>query len=126
MATRLYIKDTADDEQLKIKKRSTASIFVNIRRVKGNLSLEEMRRRNTWGNRISNIEIPLPNLEDDYLSNPLEFIMRAHKIIKRKRSGTLGLFLMDGLFQAIRTVGGIQVCNILPLLYIVINYKIFC
>uniref|UniRef100_A0A803M673 O-acyltransferase WSD1 C-terminal domain-containing protein n=1 Tax=Chenopodium quinoa TaxID=63459 RepID=A0A803M673_CHEQI len=67
-----------------------------------------MRKGKTWGNRIANIEVPLPNLEDDDLTKPLQFIKKAHKIIKRKRNGLFGLYLMDGLLKVVRTFGGLQ------------------
>ncbi|XP_056683149.1 wax ester synthase/diacylglycerol acyltransferase 6-like isoform X1 [Spinacia oleracea] len=112
LGTRLYIQETETDQgRLKKDTRSTASIFVNIRNVGGNLSVEEMRKGKTWGNRITNIEIPLPNLEVDDVTNPLQFIQKAHTIIKRKRTANFGLYLMSGLLEAIRTVFGLQMCR---------------
>ncbi|XP_021774165.1 O-acyltransferase WSD1-like [Chenopodium quinoa] len=104
--TQLYIREK-DPGQLK-EKQSTATIFVNVRSMKGNFSAEEMRKGKLFGNRITNIEVPFPHLEDDDLFKPLQFIKKAHNVIKRKRNGALGLHLMVSLLEVIRTIGGLK------------------
>ncbi|KAL2937594.1 O-acyltransferase WSD1 [Bienertia sinuspersici] len=106
LGTRLYIKEVEQTQEKK--RRSTASIFVNIRSGKGNGSLEEMRKAKTWGNRITNIELPLPIFDDEDVADPLTFIKKAHKIIKKKRFGIYGPFLMAGLLDTIRAFAGFQ------------------
>ncbi|XP_021774149.1 O-acyltransferase WSD1-like [Chenopodium quinoa] len=96
-----------DPGQLR-KKQSTATIFINVRSMKGNFNAEEMRKGKLFGNRITNIEVPFPHLEDIDLIKPLQFIKKAHNIIKRKRNGALGLHLMAGLLEVIRTIGGLK------------------
>ncbi|KAL2937592.1 O-acyltransferase WSD1, partial [Bienertia sinuspersici] len=96
--TRLYIKEVNQGQEIR-KTCSTASTFVNIRSMKGNLRSEEMCKTKTWGNQITNIELPLPIFEDEDVANPLKFIKKSHKIIKNKRLGIYGPFLMIGLLD---------------------------
>ncbi|XP_048496452.2 LOW QUALITY PROTEIN: wax ester synthase/diacylglycerol acyltransferase 1 [Beta vulgaris subsp. vulgaris] len=106
-ATRLYIQDADQGGRLK-NARITASMTINLRSVKRFASPEEMRKEKTWGNKISVIEMPLPNLEKTDIRNPLNFVMKAHKILKRKKSSVGAIYLTAWTLDAIRTFAGFK------------------
>ncbi|KAK7394514.1 hypothetical protein VNO78_15043 [Psophocarpus tetragonolobus] len=83
--TRLYMQDmdfeskTAD---------STALVLLNTRNIEGYQSINEMlntKAKGPWGNKISFLHVPIPKLNQNKMSNPLDFIWESHDIIKRKK-----------------------------------------
>ncbi|TKY65200.1 O-acyltransferase WSD1 [Spatholobus suberectus] len=83
--TRLYMQEmdfkskTAD---------STALVLLNTRNIEGYQSVNDMlntKAKGSWGNKISFLHVPIPKLNQDKISNPLEFILDCHNIIKRKK-----------------------------------------
>lgn len=88
----------------------TASIAVNFRSIKGYAKPEDMRKGKTWGNKISVIELILPKFKEDDFKNPLNFIMKANKIMKRKRTSVGAIYLTAWTLEAIRIFAGYKVC----------------
>ncbi|KNA03302.1 hypothetical protein SOVF_210530 [Spinacia oleracea] len=106
---RLYIKEK-EQGQTKKNTRMTASIAVNFRSIKGYAKPEDMRKGKTWGNKISVIELILPKFKEDDFKNPLNFIMKANKIMKRKRTSVGAIYLTAWTLEAIRIFAGYKVC----------------
>lgn len=68
---------------------STALVLLNTRDIKGYKSVKEMVDKNgvtLWGNRFAFLHVPIPKLSDTKFANPLEFIWKAHKEIKKKKN----------------------------------------
>ncbi|KAI4351612.1 hypothetical protein L6164_005956 [Bauhinia variegata] len=83
--TRLYMQDL---EQKSTTANSTALVLLNTRNIEGYQSINDMlntKARGPWGNRISFLHVPIPNLSSSKVSDPLEFISEAHHVIKRKK-----------------------------------------
>ncbi|KAL2928248.1 O-acyltransferase WSD1, partial [Bienertia sinuspersici] len=109
LGIRLYMREMNNGEIMKT--RSTVIITLNIRRGKGYASPEEMRKGNTkvpWGNRFSAIELPITNLDEDDFTNPIEFIIKAHKLILRKRNTPFAQLLLSVFLGVVRTCRGLQ------------------
>ncbi|KAK7404997.1 hypothetical protein VNO78_06110 [Psophocarpus tetragonolobus] len=70
------------------KANSTAVVMLNTRNIRGYQSVKEMQKpelKGLWGNKISFLQVPIPKLSQSKISNPLEFVWNAQKLIKRKR-----------------------------------------
>ncbi|KAA0031539.1 O-acyltransferase WSD1-like [Cucumis melo var. makuwa] len=71
-------------------------------------SIEDMLKPNSnasWGNRIALLLIDIPKLTDYELSNPIQFIKAAQKLIKRKRY-SYAIFLLDKLMEMVQKLKG--------------------
>jgi len=83
--TRLYMQDM----DLKSKTAdSTALVLLNTRNIEGYQTINDMLNSKTkgpWGNKISFLHVPIPKLNQNRMSNPLDFIWESHNIIKRKK-----------------------------------------
>ncbi|XP_021765366.1 O-acyltransferase WSD1-like [Chenopodium quinoa] len=109
LGTRLYMQEI--NNGLLKNTRSTVVITLNIRSDKGYARVEEMWKHNAkvpWGNRFSGIEIPITNLEENDIKNPLKFILKAHKIIKKKRNAPFAQILLLWCLGVVRTCVGLQ------------------
>ncbi|XP_020977352.1 uncharacterized protein LOC107637046 [Arachis ipaensis] len=83
---RLYMQDM-DYKSRKLK--STAMAIVNTRNVKDYHTVQDMLKTNAkgvWGNHISYMHVSVPKLQDYPISNPLQFVKKAHNSIKRKKN----------------------------------------
>ncbi|KAK9096881.1 hypothetical protein Sjap_022378 [Stephania japonica] len=88
--------------------RRTALVLLNTRMLKGYRNLEEMLAKDLWGNSFSFIHLPLPSLRADREKiEPLKFIFRAHKTIKRSKN-SLGTHLNGSLLRLIGCLKGIE------------------
>ncbi|TKY66840.1 O-acyltransferase WSD1 [Spatholobus suberectus] len=70
------------------KANSTAVVMLNTRNIRGYQSVEEMRKpevKGLWGNKFFFLQIVIPKLSQSRISNPLEFVWNAQKLIKKKR-----------------------------------------
>ncbi|KAI6693962.1 hypothetical protein NL676_021672 [Syzygium grande] len=56
--------------------------------------------KSPWGNHFAFLHVPIPKVKpsDSQFSNPLKFVLKAHEVIKRKRS-SFGGVLMGKLLQ---------------------------
>jgi hypothetical protein len=96
---------------------STAVVMLNTRNIGGYQSLKEMQKpesKSLWGNQISFLQISIPKLSQ---SDPLEFVWKARKLIKRKRR-SFGIHLIGLLLNFEMKLNGPEVC------YLTINQKI--
>ncbi|KAI5387834.1 hypothetical protein KIW84_073792 [Lathyrus oleraceus] len=83
---RLYMEEM--NEKTK-RANSTAVVMLNTRNIEGYQSLREMQKpefKSLWGNKLSFLQIPIPKLNQSEISNPLEFVLKARELIKRKKS----------------------------------------
>ncbi|KAG2397182.1 uncharacterized protein HKW66_Vig0145820 [Vigna angularis] len=70
------------------KANSTGLVVLSTRNIGSYQSVQEMMKadsKSPWGNHISFLHVPIPKLSQTNISNPLEFVWKAQKEIKRKR-----------------------------------------
>ncbi|KAL1363047.1 hypothetical protein HN51_011246 [Arachis hypogaea] len=82
---RLYMQEMKKKSK---RAESTAVVMLNTRNIGGYRSVKEMLNpdsKGVWGNQISFLQVSIPKLSEGRISNPLEFVKEAHKLIKRKR-----------------------------------------
>ncbi|XP_020237589.1 O-acyltransferase WSD1 [Cajanus cajan] len=82
---RLYMQEI---DYMGRKANSTAVVMLNTRNIRGYQSVKDMQKaevKGLWGNKISFLQIPIPKLSQSTISNPLELVWSAQKLIKRKR-----------------------------------------
>ncbi|KAF7805946.1 O-acyltransferase WSD1 [Senna tora] len=95
---RLYMQEIDYETRMA---NSTAVVMLNTRKIEGYQSVKDMLKpdsKGQWGNRISFLQVSIPKLSQDSISNPLEFVWKAHKIIKRKRH-SFSVFLIGWLLD---------------------------
>nr|KYP44541.1 O-acyltransferase WSD1 [Cajanus cajan] len=83
------------------KANSTGLVMLSTRNIGSYQSIQEMMKpdsKSPWGNHISFLHVPIPKLSQASLSNPLEFVWKAQKLIKRKRS-SFTVFLIEWLLD---------------------------
>ncbi|KAH1142712.1 hypothetical protein GLYMA_12G114900v4 [Glycine max] len=83
------------------KANSTGLVMLSTRNIGSYQSIQEMMKadsKSPWGNHISFLHVPIPKLSQASLSNPLEFVWKAQKIIKRKRK-SFTVFLIEWLLD---------------------------
>ncbi|KAI9118758.1 hypothetical protein K1719_010203 [Acacia pycnantha] len=83
--TRLYMQSVDDKSRAA---KSTALILMNTRNTECYQSVNDMlsaQAKGSWGNQVSFLHLTIPKLEDERISNPLDFIWEVHHIIKRKK-----------------------------------------
>ncbi|XP_056698723.1 wax ester synthase/diacylglycerol acyltransferase 7 [Spinacia oleracea] len=109
LGTRLYMQEINHGQINNT--RSRIVITFNIRSDKRYARPEEMVEEHTkvpWGNRFALYDLPITNLKEDDFRNPLKFILKAHKLIKRKRNTPLAIYLFYGFLGVIRLFGGLE------------------
>ncbi|WCJ30797.1 O-acyltransferase (WSD1-like) family protein [Euphorbia peplus] len=91
---------------------STALVLLNTRTINGYKSVAEMVKpkvaESKWGNQFAFLHVSMPELDDDSLSNPLNFIDKAQQIIKRKRT-SLAVNFTGSLLDSLRKLRGPEV-----------------
>ena len=108
----------ADEES--IKSKTTALVLLNTRAIGGYKSVDEMINPNSnssWGNRFAFIQVPLPQLTRAELLDPLDFVKKAHRIIKRQKNSA-GVYLTGQLLRLITMVRGHEVCFSIKMYYL--------
>lgn len=83
----------------------TALVLMNTRMAKGYQSVDDMLMKKTWGNQFSFLHLSIPSSKVAEKADPLTFVLRAKKAIKRKKN-SLAVFLTGRLLQALRSVKG--------------------
>ncbi|CAN4117543.1 unnamed protein product [Withania somnifera] len=103
--TRLYMqgvnKETCNG-------KCTALVLFNTRAVGDYKSVSDMIKPNSdmpWGNHFTFLPVPLPKLTSNDSINPIEFVVKARSIIKRKRNSA-SVFLTSRLLEIMRKVEG--------------------
>lgn len=102
---------------------STALVLLNTRNINGYKSVEEMVKpdaESPWGNQFGFLHVSVPELTDAESSNPLEFVLKAQKLIKRKRD-SLAVSFTGQLIEALRRFRGPEVCSRLGNYYIAVR-----
>ncbi|KAL5797541.1 hypothetical protein ACOSQ2_002361 [Xanthoceras sorbifolium] len=107
--TRLYMQ-SSNNHKLKKNAHSTALVLLNTRDVGGYKCVKDMVKpdaESPWGNQFGFLHISIPESTDhtDESPNPLEFVLKAQKVIKRKRS-SLAVNLTGRLLEALRKFTG--------------------
>lgn len=95
---RLYMQEM-DNKASKAK--STGLVLLSTRNIGSYQSIQDMMKNDSkspWGNHISFLHVSIPKLSQASLSNPLEFVWKAQKIIKRKRN-SFTVFLIGWLLD---------------------------
>ncbi|XP_027345758.1 O-acyltransferase WSD1-like [Abrus precatorius] len=80
---------------------STGLVMLSTRNIGSYQSVQDMMKadsKSPWGNHISFLHVNIPKLSQSSLSNPLEFVWKAQKIIKRKRN-SFTVFLIEWLLD---------------------------
>ncbi|KAK2651147.1 hypothetical protein Ddye_018636 [Dipteronia dyeriana] len=102
-ATRLYMQSSSK----KNNGHSTALVLLNTRNIGGYKSVKEMVKpdaESPWGNQFGFLHVSIPessSTDADQSPDPLEFVLKAQKIIKRKRS-SLAVKLTGRLLETLR------------------------
>ncbi|XP_058089049.1 wax ester synthase/diacylglycerol acyltransferase 5-like [Magnolia sinica] len=86
-------------------RRMTALVLLNTRMVNGYQCVEDMLKEKTWGNHFTFLQIAIPSSDNAEKENPLAFLLKAKKTIKRKRH-SLAVYLNGRLVQMLRTIRG--------------------
>ncbi|XP_038888791.1 O-acyltransferase WSD1-like [Benincasa hispida] len=105
LGIRLYMYETCPNST---QSNSTAIVLLNTRMLGDYKSIEDMLKPNSnnpWGNHFALLPIDIPKLTDYELSNPIQFIKAAQKLIKRKRY-SYAVFLVDKLMEMINKLKG--------------------
>ncbi|KAJ1397525.1 O-acyltransferase, WSD1, N-terminal [Sesbania bispinosa] len=80
---------------------STGLVLLSTRNIGSYQSVQDMMKvdsKSPWGNHIAFLHVSIPKLTQARLSNPLEFVWKAQKIIKRKRN-SFTVFLIEWLLD---------------------------
>ncbi|KAL6218453.1 hypothetical protein ACLB2K_011666 [Fragaria x ananassa] len=109
LGTRLYMQEINKSSS---EARGTAVVLLNTRMLGNFTSVEEMNKPNSklpWGNHISLLHVPIPKLltnsEEQFPDNALDFVWKAHKIIRSKRH-SWGIYLTAGFLEILNKFGG--------------------
>lgn len=109
LGTRLYMQKTSEGSG---KAKSTALVLLNTRAAMGGYkSVDEMVKPDSempWGNRFAFLQVPIPKLTDYELRNPLIFVRKARRTIKRQRNSA-AVYLTGQLLNLIRKIRGPEV-----------------
>ncbi|CAJ2671250.1 unnamed protein product [Trifolium pratense] len=67
---------------------STALVIANTRHIKDYQRVQDMLKttKGSWGNHITYYHVSVPKLQDIPISNPIQFINKAHTSIKRQKN----------------------------------------
>ncbi|KAI8008806.1 O-acyltransferase WSD1 [Camellia lanceoleosa] len=113
LGTRTYMKVAAEnnnDELGNINTKTIGLVLLNTRAIGGYKSVSEMLKKNVempWGNRFAFLHVPVPQLTDDESSNPLDYILKTHKMIKRKRNSS-AIYFTGLLLDTMRKFRGFE------------------
>ncbi|XP_057793352.1 wax ester synthase/diacylglycerol acyltransferase 4-like [Salvia miltiorrhiza] len=105
LGTRLYMQKT--DEQ-SCKSNTTALVLLNTRAIRGYKSVDEMIKPNSdtpWGNQFTFLHVPLPKLTQSKLLDPLYFVKKAHRMIKKQKNSA-AIYLIGQFLSFITRVKG--------------------
>lgn len=107
--------------------KSTALVLLNTRNIGGYKSISEMVEpdaESPWGNQFAFLHVSVPKFSvHELANNPLSFVLKAQKLIKRKRNS--GAVVLTGkLLNTLRKWRGPEVC--MYLLYMLKIFIIWC
>ncbi|PIN14798.1 hypothetical protein CDL12_12572 [Handroanthus impetiginosus] len=103
--TRLYMQKTDEGSG---RAKSTALVLLNTRALQGYKSVDEMVKPGSkmpWGNRFAFLQVSLPKMTDEEQQNPLIFVKKARRMIKRQRNSA-AVYLTGQFLDLIRKIRG--------------------
>ncbi|PIN14796.1 hypothetical protein CDL12_12570 [Handroanthus impetiginosus] len=103
--TRLYMQKTSEGSGRAI---STALVLLNTRAIQGYKSVDEMAKPGSkmpWGNRFAFLHVSTPKMTDEVLQNPLIFVKKARRMIKRQRNSA-AVYLTGQILNLIGKIRG--------------------
>ncbi|XP_010272425.1 PREDICTED: O-acyltransferase WSD1-like [Nelumbo nucifera] len=106
--TRLYMHASSPGSS---KLQSTALVLLNTRIINNYQSIQEMTKpgaKSPWGNQFGFLHVSVPESIDADTANPLDFVFKAKKTIKRKRS-SLAVYLTGKLLEMMRKFRGPEI-----------------
>ncbi|KAH9792430.1 diacylglycerol O-acyltransferase [Citrus sinensis] len=92
LGTRLYMQELRHDSS---NAKSTALILLNTRVFRSYESVKDMLKHDAnapWGNYFAFLHMSIPELTDDWSSNPLDFVVKARQIMNFKKN-SLAVYL---------------------------------
>ncbi|KAG9129078.1 hypothetical protein Leryth_019814 [Lithospermum erythrorhizon] len=101
MGTRLYMQGESPESS---RANCTALVLLNTRVVRGYKSVSDILKP-TSGNHFAFLHVPVSKLDNSEGSNPLNFVWRVHKIIKKKRNSA-SVLLTGRLLETLRRIRG--------------------
>ncbi|KAG8386868.1 hypothetical protein BUALT_Bualt03G0193700 [Buddleja alternifolia] len=108
LGIRMYMKGT---NQELMNAESTALVLLNTRNIGGYKSISEMVEPDAdspWGNQFAFLHVSVPELTVKEPINPLNFVLKARKLIKRKRNSA-AVVLTGKLLDSLRKYRGPEV-----------------
>ncbi|KAM7272941.1 hypothetical protein ACFE04_027605 [Oxalis oulophora] len=104
---RLYMKEMDPKSTIS---ETTTLVLLNTRMLRNYSTVEEMvqpKSKTPWGNHFAFLSISVPKLSGKEPSDPLSFVWKTQKIIKKKRN-SLAVILTGKLLDLIRTTRGVK------------------
>lgn len=95
--------------------RMTALVLLNTRMTSEYQSVSDMLRAKTWGNHFTFLHIPIPCCNHAERADPLAFIHKAKKTIKRKKNSLVYFSRHWGASEVLRWVAGLLILYSLSL-----------
>ncbi|KAH7859372.1 hypothetical protein Vadar_000204 [Vaccinium darrowii] len=128
LGTRLYMQASSssssshDDQQQQLgdsNANATALVVLSTRAVSGYKTIGEMVKPNSelpWGNHFTFLHVTIPKLkhakngastatDDQLIANPIRFVKKVHKMIKKKRNSA-AIFLTGRMLEILRKFRG--------------------
>ncbi|KAI3457226.1 hypothetical protein Pfo_013889 [Paulownia fortunei] len=108
LGIRLYMQTT--NHELR-NAQSTALVLLNTRNIGGYKSISEMVEpdaESPWGNQFAFLHVSVPELALQDPTNPLSFVLKTQKVIKRKRNSA-AVVLTGKLLNTLRKYRGPEV-----------------
>ncbi|XP_072960892.1 wax ester synthase/diacylglycerol acyltransferase 4-like [Typha angustifolia] len=102
--TQLYIQAAAGQGTAQV----TSLVLLNTRVIRDYQRVQDMTKSNAkspWGNQFGFLHVSIPKCKDAEKTNPLDFVIKARKIIKAKRS-SLSVYLTGRLLELMRQIKG--------------------
>ncbi|KAF5948317.1 hypothetical protein HYC85_014274 [Camellia sinensis] len=104
LGTQMYMKVVVENNNEELGNNNTETtglVLLNTRAIGGYKSMP-------WGNRFIFLHVPVPQLTDDESSNPLDYILKTHKMIKRKQNSSV-VYFTGLLLDTMRKFRGFEV-----------------
>ncbi|CAA0816231.1 Unknown protein [Striga hermonthica] len=110
LGIRLYMQSAKHEQR---NAEATSLVLLNTRNIGGYRSVSEMvepEADSPWGNQFAFLHVSVPKLsaDDTNLDDPLEFVFRARKVIKRKKNSA-AVVLTGKLLDTLRRWRGPEV-----------------
>ncbi|CAN6443619.1 unnamed protein product [Victoria cruziana] len=90
--------------------RTTALVLLNTRSLSKHLTLEDISKDGaeaSWGNQFGFIHVPLPACKRINKENPIDYVLEAQELIRKKKS-SLGVYLTGRFLEMLRKLRGAE------------------